>query len=128
MVYEEETLTKLVMKLSHLVLIPILALVGCSEEPIIEVDPALVIGDPLDCGIENTLMFPIGRSCFPTVIQADVTAVGNATDMQYNGVGFVSNVSTVTAGTYQADIVDRWAKVEYTKYERKHGHHQSLVL
>ncbi|MFT4601170.1 MAG: hypothetical protein ACI857_001348 [Arenicella sp.] len=85
-------------KLSAIALAAI-CLSSCSQKIIeIEENPklptpkrieSLVIGDPLDCGIENRLMFPIGTSYRPEVIEppaeVDVlTWTSTATDMNFS--------------------------------------------
>lgn len=89
---------------------------ACSQE-IIEIEEevisepvkkikSLVIGDPLDCGLESQLMFPIGTSYRPEVTEPPVKMNGKYTWTTTTGdLNFSANMSGLT--------YDSMAKIEY---------------
>lgn len=80
-----------------------------KEAPVILQDkkPSLVIGNPLDCGIENMLIFPVGSNYQPSVTEKPVAAVEN---FYANGTAVMcfaaSSGSTIS-------LYDRNATMEY---------------
>lgn len=69
----------------------------------IEIDQnALIIGDPLDCGIENTLLFPVGGSYQPEAYRGD--------QIELRSLSFTSNQSS--------KLYDRWASSEFINSDR----------
>jgi hypothetical protein len=88
------------------------SLVACSSESIpvskaIELKPGLIIGDPLDCGIPNLLIFPIGSSYKPEIHNKPVSI--GITNANASSLSWTAN--TGTGNLYK---VDRYAAVEYT--------------
>lgn len=69
---------------------------------------SLVIGDPLDCGIEGKLMFPIGTSYHPEVFEPSLDEAGNAIE----GLGF-SGYKNMTFTANEVAHYDRNAKQEF---------------
>ena len=75
-----------------------------EEEP--EIIASLVIGDPLDCGIENKLMFPVGTSYTPN-IHGEAEEYNINTDNEgYSQMNFSTNKSSAVS-------YDRFAETEY---------------
>jgi len=73
---------------------------------------ALIIGDPLDCGLDSLLIFPLGSSYYPEVInpeermdQSEESIRGYGTASRTSKIQFSQNTSTV--------YYDRSASVEY---------------
>ncbi len=104
------------MKKLSAIAIASLMLASCSQK-VIEVEPeekpepvkkikSLVIGDPLDCGLENQLMFPIGTSYRPEVTEPPVELDGALTwTTTVSDLSFCANNTGYTWDTN--------AKVEY---------------
>lgn len=65
---------------------------------------ALIIGNPLDCGIENISLFPVGTNYKPQVIEGDRSVAENALDIAKSTLTFSSN-----SGVFS----DRLAEKEY---------------
>jgi hypothetical protein len=65
-------------------------------------NPSLIIGNPLDCGIENMQLFPVGSNYIPAVYEGDRYAVSVKDAAACN---FVANTSSANW--------DRNASVEY---------------
>ena len=54
-----------------------IVLVSCSEEKKekpVEKNTALIIGDPLDCGLDSLTLFPVGASYNPVVVEPEERA------------------------------------------------------
>ncbi|HTL80738.1 MAG TPA: hypothetical protein VL651_03480 [Bacteroidia bacterium] len=62
--------------------------------------PSLVIGNPLDCGIENTLIFPVGSDYQPSVTEAPVER--NASDF-VNGCATMCLTANTSENFYDAN-------------------------
>ena len=79
--------------------IGILALISsCSEEkksPKKEVEivknDGLIIGDPLDCGLDSITLFPVGSSYVPEVIEAPIEAAGEMDGLRAGSISFQMN-------------------------------------
>lgn len=92
-------------------------LISCGEDPKAPApatnDNALIIGDPLDCGLDSLTLFPVGCSYNPEIIEGqpgyiEGEAIGNAslTNQAASKIKFSANTS------YDAKY-DRAASVEY---------------
>lgn len=80
-----------------------------EEEVGEERQSSLVIGDPLDCGLEGTLMFPIGTSYNPEVYEPPKDENGR-TISNADGYGSMSNMTfTMNSGI----AYDKLALTEY---------------
>ncbi len=66
--------------------------------------PSLIIGNPLDCGIENMLIFPVGSNYQPSITERPVESVSES---RSTAMGFTLN-SAATNSYY-----DRSASTEY---------------
>lgn len=117
--------------------IPALSLASCSDsstkEIVEEKDTlnvnrikSLVIGDPLDCGLEKTLMFPIGSSYLPDVFEgmkwgeqgnyfidasSGITVTGTTVPSYTYAVGYSDLNFSINSGG--STFYDKHAKIEY---------------
>lgn len=72
---------------------------------------ALIIGDPLDCGLDSLLIFPLGSSYYPEVIdpvKEEKALTANGTVQYYSDSKKIELTANTTAYNY-----DRAAEVEY---------------
>ena len=73
---------------------------------------ALIIGDPLDCGLDSLLIFPLGSSYYPEVINPDVINVVGEENASFEGTyGNSSNVAF--SQNSNSRLYDKSAAVEY---------------
>lgn len=83
-------------------MISIFITLSCNKRAPEKVHDALIIGDPLDCGIENNLMFPLGSNYSP-----DVYKKSGSSDLRSN------LKKTLFFSQNKAVLNDRYATVEY---------------
>ncbi|MFT5777148.1 MAG: hypothetical protein ACI837_000079 [Crocinitomicaceae bacterium] len=112
-----------------LIVIAVCSLASCGEK-VKEVVPvaqkgedALIIGDPLDCGLDSLLVFPVGSSYIPEIIEGEPEPVEEAvSDRTYSENKVISlattnassNIGFVTNGTTHTDLLyDSGASLEY---------------
>ncbi|PHR34148.1 MAG: hypothetical protein COA38_04245 [Fluviicola sp.] len=103
--------------MKHLLLYSLSAclLFSCAEEKknrtkkIPVKSDALIIGDPLDCGLDSLLIFPLGSSYYPEVInpekRTDEVTLGNRTVTRTSKIQFTQNTTLYN--------YDKSAAVEY---------------
>lgn len=65
----------------------------------------LIIGDPLDCGLDSITLFPVGSSYVPEIVEAPVEPEGEMEGLREGTIAFSAN----TMGNYY----DQGATVEY---------------
>lgn len=103
------------LKITTAAILGLVLITSCAEEPKAPApktnDNALIIGDPLDCGLDSLTVFPVGCSYNPQIIEGEVEldeALGNAqlTNQAASKIKFSANTS------YDAKY-DRSATVEY---------------
>jgi len=101
-----------------------LVLVACSEEKKekpVEKNTALIIGDPLDCGLDSLTLFPVGASYVPVVVEPE-DRIDEGEDLNKNialeEAQYSLRSSDVSFATNQAAgntyMWDSKAQVEYT--------------
>lgn len=102
------------------------AFTSCSEEKKeapVEKNTALIIGDPLDCGLDSLTLFPVGASYTPVVVEPEVRYDEGEIDDQNKNVAleeaqYSLRSSDISFSTNQAAgstyMWDSKAQVEYT--------------
>ncbi|NRA12815.1 MAG: hypothetical protein HRT57_12730 [Crocinitomicaceae bacterium] len=108
--------------------IGVLALISsCSEEKIahkkkeiLVKNDGLIIGDPLDCGLDSITLFPVGSSYVPEVIEAPVDAVSEVENMRISNISFAMNNGSVQ--------YDQSARVEYINDDNENYDIRNLLF
>jgi hypothetical protein len=102
----------------HKLILPTIILTfffGCSKPPKEPVSPpSLVIGDPVDYGLKDLLLFPVGGNYNPPVTAATKTAYEESVKADRQNIAFSKNVATTETsgqGTYM--LYDKYASAEY---------------
>ena len=88
------------MKTKFFTILLIFVLFSCNKNEVIK--NALIIGDPLSCGINNMLLFPVGTSYSPVVYEKQKSV--DISVNRKNKLFFTENRSVLN---------DRFAQVEY---------------
>jgi len=117
-------------------LVPLtIAIFACSEEKEKpqekSTNNALIIGDPMDCGLDSISVFPVGASYNPKVIGSDDrkdvaeerAVEANQDELRTSEVSFSAN--TVGTGTYMWDTK---AQIEYTNQDEDNLDIRNLVF
>ena len=105
-----------------------IVLVSCSEEKKekpVEKNTALIIGDPLDCGLDSLTLFPVGASYNPVVVEPEERADEGVVEdqMAFEEAQYSLRSSDVSFTTNQAAgntyMWDSKAQVEYTNEKQE---------
>lgn len=51
----------------------------------------LIIGDPLDCGLDSITLFPVGSSYVPEVVEAPIETVSEMEGLREGTIAFSAN-------------------------------------
>jgi hypothetical protein len=80
----------------------------------------LIIGDPLDCGLDSLTVFPVGCSYEPVVIEGEEASYKDNQDLRLSNVTFAAN----SVGNYY----DKAAKVEYINDDNENYDIRNLLF
>lgn len=83
----------------------------------------LIIGDPLDCGLDSLTLFPVGCSYEPTVVEGQnkkIVAYEFSHDLRTSNVSFVANSTAVQ--------YDQAARVEYINDDNENYDIRNLLF
>jgi hypothetical protein len=80
----------------------------------------LIIGDPLDCGLDSITLFPVGSSYVPEVVEAPVETVSEMEGLREGTIAFSAN----SMGSYY----DQGATVEYINDDNENYDIRNLLF
>lgn len=107
------------MKQLTILFLPVLTLISCNSakpEPpvVVNNESALIIGDPLDCGIDSIALFPVGCSYSPLIIEGESEPTNNAVgSTNYSSTLKVSDLAFSENSVASEYKFDRNAQTEY---------------
>jgi hypothetical protein len=89
-----------------------------KKEKIVK-NEGLIIGDPLDCGLDSITLFPVGSSYVPEIVEAPVEAVSEMEGLRVSNIAFTSN---------SVGYFDQSASVEYVNDDNENYDIRNLLF